>query len=245
MRKPSDYPNQEAGHSCPARNRQARMPVLLSVHIAAAGLLITATMAIFYFAPTEKTMGDVQRIVYIHVPVAWFGMIALLAMAITGAFYLRSRDMWWDHWSQACAEIGWLCCTLTVIVGSIWARAAWNTWWTWDPRLTAVFLLWAIYSGYLILRANLEDPLQSARFRAVLAIVGALDLPMIVLATHWFRGMHPVSPQMEPSMQAILLISIAAFSLLFVLLVLRRRAQLELAHQITLLEQKYGLESLG
>ncbi len=215
----------------------------LGMHCAAAGLLILATASIFFFAATEKTMGDVQRIVYIHVPLAWFGMIAFLAMAISGAFYLRSRDVRWDHWSQAFAEVGWLCCTLTILVGSLWARAAWNTWWTWDPRLTAVFLLWAIYSGYLILRANLEDPLQSARFRAVLAIVGALDLPMIVLATRWFRGMHPASPQMEPSMRAILTISIAAFTLLFVLLLLRRRTQLDLAHRIASLEQDADLES--
>jgi len=175
--------------------------------------------------------------------VAWFGMISLLAMAITGALYLRDRDVWWDHWSQAFAEVGWLCCTLTIILGSLWAKAAWNTWWTWDPRLTAVFLLWAIYSGCLILRSNLEDPQQSARFRAVLAIVGALDLPMIVLATRWFRGMHPVSPQMEPSMRTILAINIAAFTFLFALLILRRRRQLELAQRIDSLEQKYGFES--
>ena len=215
----------------------------LIVHCAAAGLLILATVLIFCFAVTEKTMGDVQRIVYIHVPAAWFGMIALVGMAISAAFYLRSRDIRWDHWSQAFAEIGWLCCTLTIFVGSLWARAAWNTWWAWDPRLTSVFLLWTVYSGYLILRANLEDHRQSARFRAVLAIVGALDLPMIVLATRWFRGMHPVSPQMEPSMQLILTFSIAAFSLLFVLLLLRRRAQLEIAHRIALLEQEADLES--
>jgi heme exporter protein C len=211
------------------------------LHVVVAGLLIAAITAIFCFAPTETTMGDAQRIVYFHVPVAWFGMIAFLAMALTGAVYLRSRDMWWDHWSQAFAEVGWLCCTMTIIIGSLWARAAWNTWWTWDPRLTTVFLLWAMYSGCLILRANIEDPRQSARFRAVLAIVGALDLPMIVLVTRWFRGMHPVSPQMEPSMQVILAISITAFTLLFVLLILRRRTQLELAQRIAAIEQQYDL----
>jgi heme exporter protein C len=211
----------------------------LWLHYAVAGLLVAAIAAIFYIAPTESTMGDVQRIVYFHVPVAWFGMIAFLAMAITGAGYLHSRDLWWDHWSQAFAEVGWLCCTMTIIIGSIWARAAWNTWWTWDPRLTTVFLLWTMYSGLLILRANLEDPCQSARFRAVLAIVGALDLPMIVLATRWFRGMHPVSPQMQPTMQVILAVSIAAFTLLFLLLILRRRMQLELAHKISAIEQQY------
>jgi heme exporter protein C len=215
----------------------------LSLHCVSAGLLILAILAIFCFAAAEKTMGDVQRIVYIHVPVAWFGMISFLAMAISSAFYLRSRDIRWDHWSQAFAEVGWLCCSMTILVGSLWAKAAWNTWWTWDPRLTAVFILWAMYSAYLILRANLEDSRQSARFRAVLAIVGALDLPMIHLATRWFRGMHPESPQMESSMRATLAISITAFTFLFVLLVLRRRSQLDLAHRIASLEQAADLES--
>jgi heme exporter protein C len=223
-------------------NRFEISPISLSLHCVAAGLLILATILIFCFSATEKTMGDAQRIVYIHVPAAWFGMAAFLGMAISAVLYLRRRDIRWDHWSQAFAEVGWLCCTLTIVVGSFWARAAWNTWWTWDPRLTAVFLLWAIYSGYLILRASLEDSRQSARFRAVLAIVGALDLPMIVLATRWFRGMHPVSPQMEPSMRAILVLSITAFSLLFVLLVLRRRTQLDLFHRIGMLEQKADLD---
>jgi heme exporter protein C len=215
----------------------------LFLHLAAGVLLTAAVAAIFLFAPVEESMGDVQRIVYIHVPTAWFGMIALLTMAVCGAFYLRSRDVWWDRWSRALAEIGWLCSTLTIVVGAIWAKAAWNTWWTWEPRLTAVFLLWAMYSGCLILRANLEDQRQSARLCAVLAIVGALDLPMIALATRWFRGMHPDAPQMEPSMRAILALCVAAFSLLFATLVLRRRRQLELAGRIALLEQKFELES--
>lgn len=240
----ADNDRQECLSSCGADNdRQECLSSYFVLHVVTAVLLIAAIIAIFFFASTEKTMGDVQRIVYFHVPLAWFGMISFLAMAISGVFYLRSRDACWDNWSQAFAEVGWLCCTLTMLAGSIWARAAWNTWWTWDPRLTTVFLLWAMYSGCLILRTNLEDRHQSARFRAVLAIVGALDLPIIVLATRWFRGMHPVSPQMEPSMRAILALGITAFTLLFAILVLRRRTQLELFHRIAVLEQQAGLES--
>ncbi len=129
-------------------------------HLLSVGLLIMATAAM-YFASTESTMGNVQRIVYVHVPAAWFGVVAFIAMAICGALYLRSRAERWDHWSQASAEVGWLCLTLTILTGSLWAHAAWNTWWTWDPRLTAVFILWAITSAYLLLRSNLEDPAQS------------------------------------------------------------------------------------
>lgn len=215
------------------------------LHATAAALLITAVVAIFFYAATETTMGDVQRIVYIHVPTAWFGMVAFLAMAFAGGMYLRTRDIRWDHWSQAFAEIGWLCCTLTMLVGSIWAKAAWNVWWTWDPRLSTVFLLWAMYSGSLVLRSNIDDQNQSARFRAVLAIVGALDLPMIYFVTRWFRGIHPASPQMEPSMRATLAISIVAFTVLFTLLVLRRRTQLDQTQRLTALEQETTLDILG
>ena len=102
--------------------------------------------------------------------------------------------------------------------------------------IVAVFLLWAMYSGYLILRANLEDPQQNAHSRGVGRHRGS-DMPMIVLATRWFRGMHPVSPQMEPLMRAALALSIAAFTLLFTLLLSRRRKQLDLARRIASLEQ--------
>jgi heme exporter protein C len=205
-------------------------------HVAVAGLATAALLAAFCFAPAEKTMGAMQKILYFHVPLAWFSLIAFLAMAVTGVLYLRSRISDWDHWSQACAEVGWICCTLTLLTGSLWAHAAWNTWWTWDPRLTTVLLLWTMYSGYLLLRANLEDPQQSARFRAVLAIVGTLDLPMIVLVTHWFRGIHPGMPAMEPAMHAVLWLCVAAFSLLFTLLIIRRRGKLRLASPSDMLE---------
>lgn len=207
------------------------------LHATTACLLI-AGAAVSYFASTEKTMGDAQRILYLHVPMAWFGLIAFLVTAITGALYLRSREAEWDYWSQASAEVGWLCLTLTIVTGSIWAHAAWNTWWTWDPRLTTVFILWVINSGYLLLRGNMEDTLQSARFRAVVAIIGALDLPMIVMATRWFRGMHPVAPRMEPGMRVMLLISVAVFSVIFGILLVRRRGHLYLANRIALIKQE-------
>jgi heme exporter protein C len=197
-------------------------------YVVAAGLSAAPLLAVLRFAPTEKTMGAAQRLFYIHVPVAWFSLIAFLAMAATGVLYLRTRDLGWDCWSKACAEVGWLCCTLTLLTGSLWARAAWNTWWTWDPRLTTVCLLWAMYSGCLLLRANVEDPRQSARFRAALAVLGALDIPLILLVTHWFRGIHPEMPRMEPAMQAVLWFCIAAFSGSFTLLVVHRRGKIRL-----------------
>jgi heme exporter protein C len=210
----------------------------VAANMAIAGLMAAAILAVFIFSPTEQTMGDAQRILYVHVAVAWSGLCAFLVTAGTALGYLTRRNLAWDHWSQAAAEVGWLCCGLTLVTGSLWAKAAWGTWWTWDPRLTTTFVLWAVYSGYLLLRAALEDPHRQARLAAVLAILAAMDLPLVVLATRWFRGIHPASPEMEPSMRAVLLVSIVAFSALFAMLLARRRAQLLIAGAIANLEER-------
>ena len=207
-------------------------------YVPAAALTTAAILAIFCFAPTEETMGHAQRIVYVHVSVAWLSLVGFAVMAGTGVAYLLGRNLSWDQWSQAAAELGWLASGLTLLTGSLWARAAWNTWWTWDPRLTAAFVLWAIYSGYLIVRASLEDPHRRARIGAVLAILGLLDVPLVVMATRLFRGVHPVAPQMEPSMRLTLLLSVASFTLLFAVLLARRRAQLHLESLLGTLEQR-------
>jgi heme exporter protein C len=206
--------------------------------ILVAGLLAAAVLAICMVAPTEKTMGIAQRIVYVHVSVAWLSLLFFVLVAGTGLVYLARRDLAWDQWSAAGAELGWLASSLTLLTGSLWAHDAWGTWWTWDPRLTTAFILWAIYSGYLIVRASLEDPHRRARFGAVLAIMGILDVPPIVLATRWFRGIHPVSPAMEPLMRVALALSLVGFSALFALLLVRRRVQLRLESLVAWLEQR-------
>lgn len=206
-----------------------------------AGVLVTsAILAICLFAPTEETMGHAQRIVYVHVSVAWFGLLSFVVMAGTGLTYLLRRNLAWDHWSRAAAELGWLCCGLTLLSGSLWAHEAWGTWWTWDPRLATTFVLWAIYSGHLLVRGSVEDPHRRARIAAVLAVLGAVDIPLVVMATRWFRGIHPVSPEMEPPMRAVLLLAVASFTVFFSLLLVRRRAQLHLEGLVPLLERRLG-----
>jgi heme exporter protein C len=203
-----------------------------------AGLLAAALLGILVLAPTEATMGHAQRILYVHVAVAWCALAGFLLMAVAGAAYLARRDLRWDHWAQAAAEVGWLACTLTLLTGSLWARAAWNVWWTWDPRLATTFVLWAIYAGCLIVRSSVDDAHRRARAGAVLAILGGLDLPLVVLATRWFRGIHPAAPQMEASMRVVLFLAAAGFSALFALLMVRRRAQLRLEDAIAALETR-------
>jgi len=201
-------------------------------HTVAAVMVTTAIAAIFLLAPTEATMGIAQRIVYIHVSVAWMGLAAFIFMAGTGGMYLFRRNLAWDHWSRASLEIGWLCCSLTLATGSLWAHAAWNTWWTWDPRLTTAFVLWAMYSAALVLRSGVEDPHRRARMGAIVAIVGLLDVPLVIMATRWFRGIHPKSPNMEPTMRVVLLVSVVCFTVFFTMLLLLRRSQLRVADML-------------
>jgi len=220
--------------------KRARGEVLL---YAAVGTLLTAAMlAICLFAPTERTMGHAQRIVYIHVSVAWLGLLGFIVMAVCGVLYLPRRNLAWDQWAQAAAELGWLCCGLTLVTGSLWARAAWDTWWTWDPRLTTSFILWMLYCGYLLMRAGIDDAGQRARVGAVLAIAGMLDVPLVAMAARWFRGMHPAAPEMDPAMRAVLLLSVASFTALFAVLLIRRRAQLRLEHMLDALQQRIDVD---
>ena len=112
----------------------------------------------------------------------------------------------------------------------------------WDPRLTTSFILWAIYSGILIVRSSLEDSHQRARIGAVLAILGVLDIPLVVMATRWFRGMHPTTPTMAPTMRITLLISVLCFSVFFILLAVRRRGQLRLEHRLADLQRQNDMQ---
>lgn len=220
----------------PPETRSGRREPLACV--AVAGLLAAACAMIFLVAPEEQSMGQVQRIVYVHVAVAWFGLLGFVLLAAAGLVYLLRRELVWDHWAQAAGEVGWLCSSLTLATGSLWAHAAWNTWWTWDPRLTTSLILWTVYAGCFIVRLSVEDPHRRARLGAVLAIIGVLDVPLVVMATRWFRGMHPVSPEMEPLMHVALLASVAAFTVWFFYLVVRRKNQLVLAAVVEALQQR-------
>ena len=183
-------------------------------------------------------MGDAQRVLYIHVPVAWIGLLAFGIVGATGVLYLITRNLNWDHWSHAAAELGWLSCGLTLVTGSLWARAAWGTAWTWDPRLTSSLVMWLIYGGCLLVRRGLTGEHRQARVGAVLACIGAINVPLVLMATRWFRGIHPVAPEMETAMRVVLLINVAAFTSLFALLLYRRKSQIALDSAVTDVERR-------
>jgi heme exporter protein C len=200
----------------------AKVGIVVATVVAVAAAL----GAIFLIAPEEATMGPAQKIVYLHVAVAWSGLCGCAVMGLAGAGYLASRREWLDRAAQAAGEVGWLCGTLTLATGSLWAHVAWGAWWTWDPRLTTMLILWVLYAGYFLTRNSIEEPRRRARVSAILALLAAADMPLIIFATRWFRGIHPVSPEMDPQMRAVLLASVGAFSCLFLLLGVVRFRQL-------------------
>lgn len=202
-----------------------------------ASVLAAALIMALVVAPTEETMGDVQRILYIHVSVAWIGLLGFAVMGASSLGYLVRRDLAWDHWSHAANEVGWLCSSLTLLTGSLWAHAAWGTWWTWDPRLTTMFILWALFSSCLVVRGSLQGSHNQARGAGIIAILGLIDLPLVVMATRWFRGIHPVSPEMEPTMRITLLLNVVAFTIFFLVLLAKRRSQLLSENLLQTLEQ--------
>ena len=190
---------------------------------AATGLAVLAALYVdFMVAPTEREMGDVQRIFYFHVSSAWMMYVGFFIVAGASAVYLRSGSRAADRLAAAAAEVGVLFCTLVLITGPLWARPIWGVWWTWDPRLTMTVILWTIYASYLMLRAFGGEDDAVRRYAAVLGLVGVLDIPIIMVSVRLLRGIHPAviarkeggSGLLDPWMQLGLLVSSVAVLLL-------------------------------
>lgn len=189
-------------------------------------LMVTALYMVFIYVPTEATMGVVQRIFYLMVPLGWLALLSFLVVFIGSIFYLVKRDIKWDTIAYCSAEVGLVFTTLALIVGSLWARPVWGVWWTWEPRLTATLVLWLIYLAYLIIRSYVAEEGRRARFAAVIGIIGFIDIPIVVLSTTLWRGIHPgpviFEGGLEPAMLQTLLVSITAFTVLFFYLLKER-----------------------
>src|SRR5213082_2500768 len=152
----------------------------------------------FAIAPREATQGNVQRIMYLHVPTAWVAYLAFGVVLLASIAYLARRAPAADRLAHASAEVGVVFTGLTIAAGSIWGKPTWGTWWTWDARLTSVSIMFVIYLAYLLLRAMLEDREQAARFAAVLGIVAALDIPLVHFSVYWWRTLHQPPSLMRP-----------------------------------------------
>lgn len=154
-------------------------------------LLISSYLALFY-APTELVMGAVQRVFYFHIGTAWTALIGFILAAVFSIAYLVSKNLIWDRYQVASIEVSMVFFFITIVLGSIWARPAWNTWWTWDPRLTTAAITELIYIAYFMLRQGIDDPERRARFGAVYALIGGLSAPLTFFAIRLFRTIHPV-----------------------------------------------------
>jgi len=183
----------------------------------------------FFWVSTEVTQGIAQRIMYVHVPAAWTSFLAFGLAALFSAVYLWLRDERLDRAAVSAAEGGMVFATIMLITGPLWGKIAWGTYWTWEPRLTLTLLLWFIFLGYFLVRSSTENPERGKRHAAVVAIIGALDIPFIHLSVIWFRSLHPEpvvikaeGPTLPGDMLTTLLMSFGAFTVLFLGLFLLR-----------------------
>jgi heme exporter protein C len=171
---------------------QAKPVTLKILDIVSIILLGISTYLALVFAPKELVMGDVQRVFYFHIGTAWTALIGFILAAVFSVVYLINKDMKWDRLQVAAVEVSLVFFLITIVLGSIWARPAWNTWWTWDPRLTTAAITELIYIAYFMLRQGIDDPERRARFGAVYALVGGLSAPITFFAIRLFRTIHPV-----------------------------------------------------
>jgi heme exporter protein C len=196
--------------------------------------VLVALGMVFLYAPREATMGDVQRIFYFHVSSAWVGFFAFFVTFLAGIGYLAQGQRRWDILALSSVEIGLTFITMTVVTGALWARPVWGTYWTWEPRLTISAVQLLIYVAYLMLRAAIESPEQKARFAAVYGVVAFVTVPLSWFAIRWWRTIHPDiltgGEGMATTSRMIhaLLVSLAAFTLLYATL-LWQRVRLERA----------------
>jgi heme exporter protein C len=186
--------------------------------VALAGLAASAVLSL-RVAPPDAVQGDVQRLMYVHVPAAWLAYLSFTVVFVASAAYLVTSRSRWDRLAAASAEVGVLFTALTIVLGALWGKPVWGAWWTWDPRLTTTAVLLLVYLAYLALRQMADSPRRRARWSAVLGVVGFVDVPIVHMSVVWWRSLHqaptvlrPGAPTIAGSMLAALLVAVVAFT---------------------------------
>ena len=227
----------------------SKPPGLKILDISSILLVLIAAGMVFFYAPLEVVMGWVQKIFYFHVANLWVGMLGFLVALIAGVTYLCNGDHRWDIVGLAAIEISVIFFFTGIVTGSIWARPIWNTWWTWDPRLTTATIVELVYVAYLMLRQGIEDPDRRARFGAVYAILGFISVPLTFMSIRLLRTIHPVvigsgdsaaqgGFDMTSKMLQTFLFTLFGFTVLFVDLMWRRIRLGNLAEKVEQLRLK-------
>ncbi|KUJ96323.1 MAG: heme exporter protein [Desulfonauticus sp.] len=199
--------------------------------------LIINQWMIWFYAPVEATLGIVQKIFYLHLPFAWWGMFSFFLVFCFSLLFLFKAKEKYSLLSVASAEIGVLFSGLALVSGSIWAKASWGVWWTWDPRLTTTLVMWFLYSAYLLLQ-TLDLPLvRKRKLSAVLGVVAFLDVPLVFFSARIFRSIHPAvfasrEGGLPEEMFFTLLFSLFTFFFLWIFLFSFRYKQLKLKNKL-------------
>jgi len=185
---------------------------------------VAAQVTGFLISPPDRAMGNLQKIMYVHVPSAWVAMLGFFIVFVASLRYLWTRELRHDLLAAATAEVSVLFTGLTLALGSIWGRPTWGIWWTWDPRLTSTAIMLLIYVAYLALRSFTEDEERRARWSAAVGILGFLNVPIVYFSVKWWRTLHQVQTvdvtgAIGSSYAISLLINSLAFMILFAWLV--------------------------
>jgi len=209
-------------------NKNSRALPAVTAALMAASLYMT-----FVWVPTEKTMGIVQRIFYVHAPSWIVAVVAILVGLVAGIRFLMTRDFRFDELAIASIEVGLIFDTVNLVTGPMWAKPVWGIWWTWDARLTSAFVLWLMFVGYLILRRAIDDPSARAVAAAVLTVFQTVGAVIVYLANRIWRTQHPQpviaggsGSGLDPEMWWTFLFSTIALLVLYLCL-LRVRRRLE------------------
>lgn len=206
---------------------------LTAVVVVAAAVIRGMTVA------ADVTQGDVQRIMYVHVPAAWLAFLAFAITVVGSIAWLRTGKNRWDRLAASSAEIGVVFTGLAILAGMIWARPVWGQFWTWEPRLVTTALLFFIYLGYLALRRAVIDPVQRARRSAIMGIVAFVQIPIVYQSVNWWRSLHQTSSRnsIDAPLRVTLWLAVLAFTFAYAVMLKRR---LELAR----LEEDLELQRL-
>ena len=180
-------------------------------------------------APRDAVQGNVQRIMYVHVPAILTGYVAIGLLLVSSVAYLWTRRAAWDRVAAASGELAVCFVGLTLATGSIWGKPTWGTWWTWDARLTSTAILLLVYVGYLMLRGLVDDAEARGRYAAVVGILGAVNIPIVHFSVKWWRALHqpstilgPEPSPIDPAIGLALFVNWIAFTLLFAYFLSRR-----------------------
>lgn len=179
---------------------------------------------IFAYAPTEATLGISQKIFYLHLPLAWWGLFSFFVVFIASIVFLKTKSPFWDALAESAASVGLLLAVLALLTGMLWGRTAWGIWWTWDARLTTTLIMCFVYAGYMILRSMDMAPQKRSTLCAVVGIVAFLDVPLVFFSARLWSYIHPPKISLEPEMKLTVIVCVASFGLLWLALISLRCA---------------------